>query len=169
MLKFISKTEKTIESIIKVIVLISTASMVMLVFVNVILRYIFNSGIPIGEEISRFFFIWMVLLGAVLAFKDNEHVGISVVIDKLKGIAKKIVLVIGNILTSVALCYLSISSIDYLEMTNTYTTPAAGLPFSVVTVSLVICSFSLLVLNIFDLYRIFKLQEGQEGDEQEWN
>jgi TRAP-type C4-dicarboxylate transport system permease small subunit len=39
------------------------ASMVILVFGNVVLRYGFNSGITFSEEVSRFLFVWMVFLG----------------------------------------------------------------------------------------------------------
>lgn len=51
------------------------AAMVVLVFGNVVLRYVFNSGITISEELSRWLFVWMTFLGAVVALKDNGHLG----------------------------------------------------------------------------------------------
>ena len=39
--------------------------MVMLVFGNVVLRYGFNSGISVSEEISRWLFVWLTFMGAV--------------------------------------------------------------------------------------------------------
>ena len=43
------------------------AVMAILVFGNVVLRYGFDSGIAVSEELSRLLFVWLVLLGAMLA------------------------------------------------------------------------------------------------------
>ena len=59
------------------------ALMSILVFLNVVLRYGFNSGISITEEISRYLFIWLAFLGAVLAFNENQHVSVTVLVNKL--------------------------------------------------------------------------------------
>lgn len=42
-------------------------AMVVMVFGNVVLRYGFNSGIVISEEVSRYFFVWLTFIGAVIA------------------------------------------------------------------------------------------------------
>ena len=41
------------------------AIMVVLVFGNVVLRYAFNSGITVSEEVSRWLFVWVTFLGAI--------------------------------------------------------------------------------------------------------
>jgi len=51
--------------------------MVVMVFGNVLLRYIFNSGIQVSEELSRYFFIWMVFLGAIVAMREGRHLGMD--------------------------------------------------------------------------------------------
>ncbi len=51
------------------------AVMVVLVFGNVVLRYGFNSGITVSEEVSRWMFIWLTFLGAVIALKERGHLG----------------------------------------------------------------------------------------------
>jgi len=43
------------------------ALMVVLVFGNVVLRYVFNSGITMSEELSRWLFVWLIFLGAIIA------------------------------------------------------------------------------------------------------
>ena len=56
------------------------AVMVVLVFGNVLLRYIFNSGITVSEELSRWLFVWMTFLGAVSALKDHGHLGTDMLV-----------------------------------------------------------------------------------------
>ncbi|MDO9867437.1 TRAP transporter small permease [Glaesserella parasuis] len=57
--------------------------MACLVFLNVVLRYGFNSSINITEEVSRYLFVWLTFLGAILAFSDNQHVSVTMLTDKL--------------------------------------------------------------------------------------
>ncbi len=73
------------------------AVMVVLVFGNVVLRYGFNSGITVSEEVSRWLFIWMTFLGAVVALKEHGHLGIDMVVQKLPPIGKKICLAVGHV------------------------------------------------------------------------
>jgi TRAP-type transport system small permease protein len=53
------------------------AVMVALVFGNVVLRYGFNSGIAVSEELARFLFVWLVFMGSVLAARRREHLGMD--------------------------------------------------------------------------------------------
>ncbi|MDO9893901.1 TRAP transporter small permease [Glaesserella parasuis] len=59
------------------------STMACLVFLNVVLRYGFNSSINITEEVSRYLFVWLTFLGAILAFSDNQHVSVTMLTDKL--------------------------------------------------------------------------------------
>ena len=51
--------------------------MVLMVFGNVVLRYAFNSGIQVSEELSRFFFVWLTFIGAIVAMRDGTHLGMD--------------------------------------------------------------------------------------------
>jgi len=51
--------EKYILRIINFIIVFCLASMMLMVFVNVVLRYGFNSGITFSEDVSRLFFVWL--------------------------------------------------------------------------------------------------------------
>ena len=66
------------------------AGMVVLVFGNVMLRYGFNSGITLSEELSRWLFVWMTFLGAIVALRKHEHLGTDMLVGRLGPIGKKI-------------------------------------------------------------------------------
>lgn len=55
-------------------------AMVAMVFGNVVLRYGFNSGIVISEEMSRYFFVWLTFIGAVITFRENAHMGVETMV-----------------------------------------------------------------------------------------
>lgn len=51
--------------------------MALAVFVNVVLRYGFGSGIVASEELSRLLFVWMVFIGAAAAYPAGEHMAFT--------------------------------------------------------------------------------------------
>ena len=59
------------------------AGMVAMVFGNVVLRYVFNDGIVVSEELSRIFFVWLTFLGAIVAMRENAHLGMDNVVRRL--------------------------------------------------------------------------------------
>lgn len=74
------------------------AIMVVLVFGNVVLRYAFSSGITVSEEVSRWLFVWITFLGAIVALKEHGHLGTDLLVSRLPVIGKKACLVISQLL-----------------------------------------------------------------------
>ncbi len=66
------------------------AVMVVLVFGNVVMRYAFNSGFTISEELSRWLFVWLTFLGAVVALRSNSHLGTDMLVGRLGPAGKRI-------------------------------------------------------------------------------
>ena len=64
---------------------ISMVVMIVLLFINVVLRYGFDSGILASAEISRFLFVWTIMFGAVICMRDDAHLDLRVVEPHLHG------------------------------------------------------------------------------------
>ena len=79
------------------------AIMVVLVFGNVVLRYTMNSGITVSEELSRWLFVWLTFMGAVVALREHGHLGTDVLVSRLPAAGKKVCLVLAQ----VAMLYVS--------------------------------------------------------------
>lgn len=75
-----SRVAGSINRVIELVMVALLAGMVLMVFVNVVLRYGFNSGIAMSEEMSRFFFIWLTFIGAVVTFHENGHLGVETLV-----------------------------------------------------------------------------------------
>ncbi|KUE85979.1 C4-dicarboxylate ABC transporter permease [Cupriavidus necator] len=81
-----------------IVIGVCLAVMVVLVFGNVVLRYAFNSGITISEEISRWLFLWMTFLGAIIALRENAHLGTDVLTSRLPLVGQRICAVLARLL-----------------------------------------------------------------------
>ena len=82
----------------RVFIALCMLGMVVLVFGNVVLRYAFNSGISISEELSRWLFVWLVFVGAVVALRDHTHLGMDSVVSRLPAWGKKACFLLSNVL-----------------------------------------------------------------------
>lgn len=58
--------------------------MALAVFVNVVLRYGFGSGVAASEELSRLLFVWMVFIGATAAYPAGEHMAFTSLVARLR-------------------------------------------------------------------------------------
>ena len=76
--------------------------MVVMVFTNVVLRYAFNSGINVSEELSRWLFVWMTFMGSVVALRQRGHLGTDMLVARLSVRGKRAVL--GLCVDVVLLC-----------------------------------------------------------------
>jgi C4-dicarboxylate transporter DctQ subunit len=61
-------------------------------FVNVVLRYGFNYSMSWAAEVVSYLFIWSALFGAAYGFKIGMHLGVTILIHKLKPKVAKVVL-----------------------------------------------------------------------------
>jgi TRAP-type C4-dicarboxylate transport system permease small subunit len=69
--------------VLALLMVVSLALMVVMVFGNVVMRYGFNSGITLSEELSRWLFVWMTFLGGVIALNERAHLGTDSLIARL--------------------------------------------------------------------------------------
>jgi TRAP-type transport system small permease protein len=58
--------------------------MAVAVFINVVMRYGFSSGIAASEELSRLLFVWMVFIGATAAYPAGEHMAFTSLVALLR-------------------------------------------------------------------------------------
>ena len=73
------------------------AAMVVMVFGNVVLRYLFDTGIDVSEELSRFFFVWLTFIGAVVVGRENAHLGVETLVARLGDNGRKVCMVLSDL------------------------------------------------------------------------
>lgn len=102
--------------------------MVVLIFGNVVLRYAFNSGITASEELSRYLFVWLVFLGAIVAMKEHAHLGVDTLVRHLPPWGKRACLVASNLLMLACCVILFLGSWSQTRINLDNLAPVTGLP-----------------------------------------
>jgi TRAP-type C4-dicarboxylate transport system permease small subunit len=103
--------------------------MVVLVFGNVVLRYGFNSGITVSEELSRWLFVWLTFVGAVVALRDHAHLGMDSVVSRLPAWGKKACFILSNALMLYCVYLFFAGSWAQTRINIGNMAPATGLSF----------------------------------------
>ena len=78
---FNSYAEKVEDFILQYVVVVMTLA----IFLQVIMRYVFNNSLSWSEEFATFCFMWITWLGASNGVKKQSHIRILILVQKLKG------------------------------------------------------------------------------------
>ncbi len=139
-------------------VVLCLLAMVIMVFGNVVMRYAFNSGIQISEEMSRYAFIWLTYLGAMVAMRDGGHLGVDTLFKHLPLLGKKVCVLLseGLMLFMNGMFFWGTFKMHELQVTNY--SPVAGISM--------IWIYGLgylvaVVMGIFNIHKLFLLLTGQ--------
>lgn len=79
-----NKLLKVYDLIMESIIAVFFAIMVILLFAQVVSRYVFNFPVMWSEEIGRYLFIWIVYLGSSIAFIRKRHLKVDFLVRKIK-------------------------------------------------------------------------------------
>jgi TRAP-type transport system small permease protein len=76
--------------LLKILIAACLAFVVVLVFGNVVLRYVFNQGNTLSEELSRWLFVDLTFLGAIVVVREHGLVGVDTLVNRLPPAGKKV-------------------------------------------------------------------------------
>lgn len=85
-------------TLLKALIALCLLGMCVLVFGNVVLRYAFNSGITVSEELARLLFVWLCFLGAIVVMRERGHLGVDLLIRLLPDGGRRACLVASHLL-----------------------------------------------------------------------
>lgn len=129
------------------------AVMVVMVFGNVVLRYVFNSGIAVSEELSRWLFVWLTFLGAIVALKENGHLGTDMLVSRLPRAGKLVCMVASQLLMLGVTALLFQGSLAQVRINWEVEAPVTGAPMAVVYAAGVVFAVPAALLLLVQLWR----------------
>jgi len=130
------------------------AIMVVLVFGNVVLRYAFNSGITVSEEVSRWLFVWVTFMGAVVALRRRAHLGTDVLVSRLGPFGRKACLVVAHVGMLYAAGLIGLGTWRQVVINADVTAPVTGWPVAIVYAAGLLFAASAIVILVVELLRV---------------
>lgn len=156
------KIKKIYDKIEEISLAFSLVVTVIVIFMQVVARKVFNTSLSWSEELARYIFIWQCWLGVSLAYKNNSHIRLDMLIDRLKGKKRSIAELFVLLIMLVFNIFLIKIGIEYMQsaMKLHTTGTVIKVPMAFVILSLPFSSFivSLRILGSmkFELEKILK-------------
>ena len=139
---------------INLLIALALAVMVVMVFGNVVLRYAFNSGIAISEEVSRWLFVWITFLGAIVAVRERGHLGTDFLLARLPPLGQRICLALSFVLMIWCTWLLFSGAPAQARINWDVDAPVTGASMAIFCASGVVFAVAAGLLLALDLWRI---------------
>lgn len=136
--------------------------MALAVFVNVVLRYGFGSGIAASEELSRLLFVWMVFIGATAAYPTGEHMAFTSLVALLRGKpgAMAVATVLIRLLVVLGCALIGWGAWQQVIVGLDSSSVVLGYPTALLPLPALLCSASIAVMALIELLRRTPLDLG---------
>lgn len=125
--------------------------MVLIVFVNVVLRKFFHSGISFTEEGLRYLFVWMSYLGIVAAYKTNDHIRVTMLVDRLPPRARAAIGLVMNAVILYALGFCIDGGFVYIAANAGTTGELIKVPYYLVIFSIIFACACVGVMALIEM------------------
>lgn len=142
------------------------AVMALAVFVNVVLRYGFGSGVAASEELSRLLFVWMVFVGATAAYPRGEHMAFTSLLlplrSKPRALQAMTVLIRLSVITACVL--LAWGAWQQVVVGMDSHSVVLGYPMALLPLPALLCAVAIALMALWQLIRGEALDLGHEVD-----
>jgi TRAP-type C4-dicarboxylate transport system permease small subunit len=140
--------------LLKGLIALCLAIMVVLVFGNVVLRYGFNTGITVSEEVSRWLFVYLTFLGAIVALREHGHLGVNMLVSRLPVLGKKFCLLASQLMMLGVTALLLYGSWQQTAINMGVVAPASGASVGIFYAVGVWFAISTGIIILHDLWRL---------------
>ena len=135
------------------------AVLVAVVLANVIGRYLLGAGITWADEMARFLFVWLTFLGATVGLARGAHIGMDILVQALPPRWAQALQALALVLMMVFLAVWGWHSIELVQRSMTFRTPAMGLPRGYIYL---IAPFSAALMLLVCLQMFTRVLRGRE-------
>lgn len=106
--------DKVIGFINQYIAAIGISGGVALAFGNVVARYVFDSSLTWASELTTYIFLWSTFFGAAYCFKQDAHIGINILLEKVPAKVAKALMLFAHSITLVFLFAVAYYGYEYV-------------------------------------------------------
>jgi len=139
--------------------IISITVMLFIIFLQVIFRYVLHSSLTFSEELARYLFVWTVFMGSAVVARDNGHIVVGVLTERLKGKKAKYVKSAAYIFTMTFVAILFYQGLRMMKLSSFQHSPALGISMSWVYLAIPVATFVMFCNILILIVDVFQAKE----------
>ena len=155
-----------LQRLVQILMAACLAVMACSVFLNVVLRYGFGSGIAVSEELSRLLFVWMVFLGAAAAYPAGEHMAFTSLVGLLRRrpLAFRLATLAIRLLALLACVLLARGAWQQVVVGMDSTSVVLGYPVALLPLPALLCAVAIGLMVVWEIVQAKPLDLGHSVD-----
>ncbi|MDK2801009.1 MAG: TRAP-type transport system small permease protein [Clostridiales bacterium] len=126
--------------------------MVIIVFMQVIFRYVFQNSLSWSEEVARYIFVWLVFLGAGYVLGQNAHVNLDAVVTRLPKTFRLILSKVNAILLFAYSFIITRYGFELFKVGMRQRSSALQIPMHIIYIVLPVSGVLLMFYSIYKLF-----------------
>ncbi len=124
---------------------------VVILAAGVFTRYVLKSPLVWSDELATILFLWLAMLGSVVAYRRGEHIRLSVLVRRASPRAAAILEAISSVVVAIFVIELLPPSLKFFAQEQIDITPALSIPRSYVVLAIIVGLTLILVLALLRL------------------
>ena len=167
-MKIIHLIENYINKIEAFFLVLSLITMVLLAFLQVVLRNIFSTGFLWADTFLRYLVVWVGFFGAAMATKEERHISIEIFTKFVSQVKKKIISIITSLFAIIVCYYMVVASLQFLfvslpEDVVVFETIPLSYFMSIIPIGFILMIFHFVIRIITKIESIINLKNNSEG------
>lgn len=130
MLRFLKSLNRRAVAIERLLAGSLVLSVFLVVLLQVVMRYVFQRPNPWSEELSRFGFIWLSMLGAALAVELRTHFVFDLLVARLSARLQLLVRICSTAFVAAMAVGMIVFGLELVYLASSQRSPALNLPVS---------------------------------------
>ncbi|MBN2396403.1 MAG: TRAP transporter small permease [Candidatus Atribacteria bacterium] len=145
-----------VNKVLQSISVVSIGAMLVIIFIQVIFRYVFQHSLTFSEELARYLFVYTVFFGTAVVSKNNGHIIMEALTDHLKGKLAKYTKIFAYCCTIIFIFILFYYGIRMMVISSYQLSPALRISMSYVYLAIPVSAFVMLCNLLILIYDTLK-------------
>jgi len=165
------RVDEAIDRVEQTLIVTFLGFMILIAFLQIILRNFFSTGLDWGDQLLRNLVLWIGFIGATLATREGKHINIDVVSRWLPSLGKNIVILITHLFSFFVCCGLTYAALKFIknevQMENmTFSNIPAWIPEMILPMTFGLMTFRFGLRSFKDLSEIGKTDPIHDREEE---
>ncbi len=160
--QYVKKIFHIMDKIMESMSALILGGMTILIFCQVLARYIFKTPLAWSEEGARFLFIWMTFIAGYVGARKGQHIGVELLQNMLPKSIKKGMQILSDLLTTGFFLIVLYYCCKGWSKLGVQISPALKIPMSFVYLGMMIGCLGMAICYFFHIFAVLKKEE-KEG------
>jgi tripartite ATP-independent transporter DctM subunit len=118
---------------------------------GVFTRYVLGNPLVWSDELATIVFLWLAMLGAVVAYRRGEHIALSVLVRRSSERVRAVLEAVASVVAAIFVIELIPATLKFFQQEQIDLTPALNIPRSYEVLAIIVCLSLILIMALLRL------------------